>query len=239
MKRVSVILSMSMVLFFFSFNNGTATEETKTADTKAGTASSKAEVKPEFIPFKIVAIQHRVKDFDKSVTGYFSRDSLLKAYGITHLMFGRAVTDPNLVFVVDKIEDVEKTRAFFKDPKVVESMKKAGVAKAPSYSYAEMVSYDDSPRKYAEGLLISYHVRNYDAWLKAFDAEGPAVRAENGIIDRGIARDYYDPNLVYILSDVSDMAKSKARVASPESKKILSDAGVETPPTSRWFKVVK
>jgi quinol monooxygenase YgiN len=87
--------------------------------------------------------------------------------------------------------------------------------------------------------LISYHVRNYDAWLKAFDAEGPAVRAENGIIDRGIARDYYDPNLVYILSDVSDMAKSKARVASPESKKILSDAGVETPPTSRWFKVVK
>jgi hypothetical protein len=65
MKRVSVILSMSMVLFFFSFNNGTATEETKTADTKAGTASSKAEVKPEFIPFKIVAIQHRVKDFDK------------------------------------------------------------------------------------------------------------------------------------------------------------------------------
>jgi hypothetical protein len=228
-----------MVLFFFSFNNGTASEETKMADTRAATATSQANVKPQFIPFKIVAIQHRVKDFDKSVTGYFSRDSLLKSFGITHLLFGQAVTDPNLVFVVDKIEDVEKTKAFFKDPKVVESMKKAGVAKPPSYSFAEMVRYDDSPRKYAEGLLISHHVKDYDVWLKAFDAEGPAARAANGVIDRGIARDYYDPNTVYVLSDVSDMAKSKARVGSPELKKIMADAGVDTPPTSRWFKVVK
>lgn len=239
MKRVPAILFASMVLFFFSFNNGPIKEETKAADTKAASAASQAEIKPEFIPFKIVAIQHRVKDFDKSVAGYFSRDSLLKSFGITHLMFGRAVTDPNLVFVVDKIEDVEKTRAFFKDPKVVESMKNAGVAKPPAYSYAEMVRYDDSPRKYAEGLLITYHVRNYDAWLKAFDAEGPAVRAENGLIDRGIARDFYDANMVYVLSDVSDMTKSKARVASPELKKIMADAGVDAPPTRRWFKVVK
>jgi quinol monooxygenase YgiN len=86
---------------------------------------------------------------------------------------------------------------------------------------------------------MSYHVKDYDAWLKAFDAEGAAARAENGIIDRGIARDFYDPNMVYIVSDVSDMKKAKARVASPELKKIMADAGVDTPPTSRWFTVVK
>jgi hypothetical protein len=55
-------------IILFSFNNGPAKEVTKTADTKASTAASRAEVKPAFIPFKIVAIQHRVKDFDKSVT---------------------------------------------------------------------------------------------------------------------------------------------------------------------------
>jgi len=238
MKRVLVILSMSIVVLFLACNNGPAKEEAKTEDTAAAVNTSQ-EVKPEFTPFKIVAIQHRVKDFDKSVTGYFSRDSILKAYGITHLMFGQAVTDPKLVFVVDKIEDVEKTKDFFKNPKVVEAMKNAGVAKPPAYSFAEMVRYDDSPRKYAEGQIISHHVKDYDAWLKAFDAEGPAVRAENGIIDRGIARDFYDPNTVYIVSDVSDMAKAKARVSSAEFKKIMADAGVDTPPTSRWFKVVK
>ena len=166
MKRVLVILSMSIVVLFLSCNDGPAKEEAKTDDTAAA-VNTYQDVKPEFTPFKIVAIQHRVKDFDKSVTGYFNRDSLLKAHGITHLMIGRAITDPKLVFVVDKIEDVEKTKDFFKNPKVVDIKKNAGVAKAPSYSYAEMVRYDDSPRKYAEGQIISHHVKDYDAWLKS------------------------------------------------------------------------
>ena len=239
MKRVLVMLSISMVVLFYFCGNGPAKEEAKTDDTAAAVNTSQPEVKPAFTPFKIVAIQHRVKDFDKSVTGYFSRDSLLKAYGITHLMIGQALLDPKLVFIVDRIEDVEKTKTFFKDPKVVEAMKKAGVAKPPSYSFAEMVRYDDSPRKYAEGLIISHHVKDYDAWLKAFDAEGPEVRAANGVIDRGIGRDFYDPNMIYIIFEASDMTKAKARLASPELKKMMSDAGVDTPPTTRWFKVVK
>ena len=69
-------------------------------------------------------------------------------------------------------------------------------------------------------------------------AKAPAVRAEHGLIERGIARDFYDPNMIYVMFEISDMEKAKARVASPELKKIMADAGVDTPPTIRWFKVV-
>src|SRR6476659_7860583 len=114
MKRKSFLLSMSMSLILFSCNNGPAKEEAKTPDTTASaTNPPPAEVKPAFTPFKVVAIQHKVKNFDKAVAGYFRRDSLLQAYGITHLVFARDMKDTNQVFIIDKIEDIEKTKSFF------------------------------------------------------------------------------------------------------------------------------
>jgi len=79
MKRISLMLTTLMGLMLFSCNNEAAKEESKTADSVAAAATPEAEVKPAFTPFKVVAIQHKVKNFDKAVAGYFSRDSLLKA----------------------------------------------------------------------------------------------------------------------------------------------------------------
>ncbi len=239
MKRVTLLFSMSMGLIFFSCNNGPANEEAKAPDSTATATTPPAEVKPEFKPFKVVAIQHKVKNFQKAVAGYFSRDSLLRAYGIEHYVFARDLKDTNQVFAIDKIEDVEKTKSFFENPKVKEVMAKAGVSRPPGYSYGEVVRSDESPRKYAEGMSVAHHVKDYDTWLKAFDAEGSAARAANGVIDRAIVRDFYDPNTIYLTFEVSDMAKAKARMSSPELKKIMADAGVDSPPTIRWFKVVQ
>ena len=239
MKRITLLLSLSLGLIFISCNNEPAKEEAKTPDSTATTTTPPAETKPAFTPFKIVAIQHKVKNFEKAVAGYFSRDSLLKSYGITHYVFARDLKDTNQVFAIDKIEDVEKTKEFFNNPKVKDVMAKAGVSRAPGYSYGEMIRGDDSPRKYPEGLSVAHHVKDFDTWLKAFDAEGPSTRAANGIIDRGMARDFYDPNTVYVTFEVSDMTKAKARMSSPELKKIMADAGVDSPPTIRWYRVVQ
>jgi hypothetical protein len=43
---------------------------------------------------------------------------------------------------------------------------------------------------------------------------------------------------VYVLFVVTDVAKAKARVASPELKKLMTDAGVDEPATVTFFKVV-
>jgi quinol monooxygenase YgiN len=240
MKRISAISAISLAMFLFSCGNETTKEETQTsADTTAAVAAEPAPAKPAFTPFKVVVIQHKVKDFEKSKQGYFNSDSLRQPYGITGFVMGRVTKDSNTVFVMNKIEDIEKAKAYFIQPKVKEAMKKAGVSSPPGYSYGEVVRLNEDIPATDDRLSITHHVKDYDTWLKAFDVEGTAVRTANGIIDRAIVRDNYDPNNITLIFAVTDLEKAKARVASPELKKIMADAGVDSPPTIRWFKEVK
>ncbi|KIC96011.1 hypothetical protein [Flavihumibacter solisilvae] len=237
MKRIPAILAICPVLFLFSCGNqAPKEEETKTADTATISPVATETAEPTFTPFKAVVIQHKIKNFDKSREGYFNRDTIRREYGISHFVMGRLETDSNMVFVMDKVEDVEKSKEFFKQDKVKDLMKKAGVSSPPGYSYVEVVRMRDAPSQYTQGLSIAHHVKDYAAWLKAYDAEGEATRASHGLIDRGIARDLNDSNMVYVIFVVSDPEKAKARVKSPELKKIMEDAGVDSPPTIRWFK---
>ncbi|HLA60392.1 MAG TPA: hypothetical protein VK622_16575 [Puia sp.] len=233
MKNLLVVL---ITVLLFSCNNGPAKEEQKT-DTTAAVAP--AEVKPAFVPFKVVVVQHKIKNFGKAETEYFNRDSLRNTYGITHYVIGRDSKDSNTVFVVDKIEDVEKAKAFYALPGAKETMKKAGVMSPPGFTFAEFVTGNENPVQYLDGMAISHHVKDFGVWMKAFDAEGDSVRRANGLITRGIARNLNDSNTISILFEVSDVAKAKARASSPELKKIMTDAGVDSPPTTRWYKLIK
>lgn len=234
MKKSPLVLIVSLL---FACNNGPAKEEQK-ADTTAAVTPAPAEVKPAFVPFKVVVVQHKVKNFANAEAMYFNRDSLRNAYGITHYVIGRDAKDTNTVFVVDKIEDVEKAKAFYALPGAKEVMKKAGVMSPPGFTFAEFVAGTDNPVQFLDGLAISHHVKDYDAWKKFFDA-GDSVRRANGLITRGIARNLQDTNTVSIFFEVSDLAKAKARTESPELKKKLEEAGVDSPPTNRWFKLIK
>ena len=153
-------------------------------------------------------------------------------------MLGRDAKDSNTIFVMDKIEDVEKAKSFFNRPGVIEAMKKAGVSRSPGYTYAEMVRVNETPSGSLLDVSVSHHVKDYATWLKAFDAE-VATRVSNGLIDQAIARNLYDSNTVSILFAVSDMDKAKARIASPELKKVMTDAGVDGTPAIRWYREVK
>jgi hypothetical protein len=235
MKKLPLVL---IVALLFACNNGPAKEEQKT-DTTAAVAPAPAEVKPVFTPFKVVIVQHKVKNFGKAEAEYFSRDSLRNTYGITHYVIGRDAKDTNTVFVVDKIQDVEKAKAFYALTGAKEIMKKAGVMSPPGFTFAEFVTGNDNPVQYLDGLSISHHVKDFGVWMKAFNAEGDSVRRANGLITRGIARNLYDSNTISILFEVSDLAKAKARASSPELKKIMTDAGVDSPPTTRWYKLIK
>ena len=81
------MLVTSVVVLLLSCNSGPAKEETPAADTAAAAYGL---IKPPFTPFKVVVVQHKVKNFAKSEAEYFNRDSLRKAYGITHYVIGRA-----------------------------------------------------------------------------------------------------------------------------------------------------
>ncbi len=235
MKNLPLVLIMALL---FACNNGPAKEEQKT-DTTAAVAPAPAEVKPAFVPFKVVVVQHKVKNFGKAEEEYFNRDSLRLTYGITHYVIGRDSKDSNTVFVIDRIQDVDKAKAFYKLPGAKETMKRAGVMTPPGFTYAEFVTGNDNPVQFLDGMAITHHVKDFGIWMKAFDAEGDSARRANGLITRGIARNLDDSNTVSILFEVSDLAKAKARSSSPELKKIMTDAGVDSPPTVRWYKLIK
>ena len=234
MKSFLVIL---VAMFLFSCNSEPAKDETPKTDTTAAVAPP-AEVKPAFVPFKVVIVQQRIKDFGKAEAEYFNRDSLRKAYGISHYVIGRDMKDSNVVFVVDKIEDMDKAKSFYALPGVKDAMKKAGVSTPPAYTYAEFVWSNDSPVQFMDGLAVSHHVKDYGVWLKSFDT-GDSLRRTNGLIERGIARNLYDSNTVSVLFEVSDMTKAKAMMTSPDLKKKMTDAGVDSPPTFRWYTLIK
>ena len=67
MKKTPLVL---IVALLFACNNGPAKEEQK-ADTTAAVAPAPAEVKPAFVPFKVVVVQHKVKNFGKAETEVF------------------------------------------------------------------------------------------------------------------------------------------------------------------------
>jgi hypothetical protein len=235
MKKLSPVLLATLL---FACNNGPAKEDQKT-DTTAVVAPAPAEVKPAFVPFKVVIAQLKVKNFAKAETEYFSRDSLRNTYGITHYVIGRDAKDTNTVFVVDKIEDVQKAKSFYGLPGAKETMKKAGVSNLPGFTYAQFVTGNDNPIQYLDGMALTHHVKDFTAWKKVFDSEGDSVRRANGLIARGIARNLDDSNTVSILFEISDITKAKARTNDPELKKLMTDAGVDSPPTVRWYKLIK
>jgi hypothetical protein len=240
MKRLSGLITICTTLLLFSCGSGPAKEDTKAADTTAAvTADTTAAAKPAFVPFKILMIQHKVKDFGKWQEAYLAHDSIRKVYGISPWMMGRDIKDSNMVFLVDKMDDLAKAQSFSSSPNLKEVMKKAGVIGAPGISYAEIIRSNDSAVESNDRVSVSHHVKDFSSWLKAFDAEGSATRASNGMVDRILARSLVDSNMIYIVFAVTDMTKAKARVASPDLKKVMTDAGVDSPPTIRWFRLVK
>lgn len=238
MKPILATMSAIMLLTFLSCNNNKAAkEETKTNNDTTSTA--KVNEPPAFQPFTITLVRHKVKDFGKWLSVYEADDSARKANGLTELAVGRGLDNSNEITIAFRTGDLQKAKDFSNSPALKQAMQKGGVTGAPAISYITTVRDDNSPIETKDRLLVSHHVKDFDAWLKAFDGEGKEARAGYGLIDRGIARGVDDPNMVYVLFAVTDLAKAKARSASPELKKLMEDAGVDGPPTINFHKLVK
>jgi len=224
-KILIPVMAFSIAIALFSFSN---TREKISAGTP-GVASP---------PFKIIMIKHAVADFDKWKAGYMAHDSVRKAYGITHFVIGRGLDDPNMVVIIDKIADVQKAKDFSMLPELKEAMQNAGVTSQPTFAYSNVIRNEDAKIEQKDRVMVAHHVKDFKTWLKGYDAEGKKKRMENGLLDRGLAQGIDDPNMVYIVFAITDMAKAKARINSDELKKLMTDAGVDGPPEIFFYKLV-
>jgi hypothetical protein len=189
---------------------------------------------PEFQPFDVVERSNSVKDYIKWMS-IFNTDSVArKANGMNLIVVGRSLEKKNDLVVVLKISDVKKAKAFFADPRLKPLMEKAGVISMPTSEYFHVIRFDPNGKE-KQWVTITHKVKNFDAWVKVFDAEGPATRATYGLADVVLARGIDDPNLVHIVFDIKDMAKAKARIGDPAFQKLMMDAGVEGAPKIGFY----
>lgn len=237
MRHIKIFLKPVLILVFTvaflsckdNKKENAEAEDAKMADTTAAVAV--------FEPFKVIVIRHKVTDYDKWRKEYDAYDSVRMAYGISRFVVGRGVDDTNMIMVIDKFSDVQKAKEFSVLPNLKEAMKKGGVVGKPEFLYYDVIRNDPTEINQKERLMVIHRVKDFDAWLKVYDAEGMAKRMEEGFIDRGMARGIDDPNMVALVFAVTDMEKAKTNINSQAKKKLMMDAGVEGTPEMFFYKL--
>ncbi|MEO8719666.1 MAG: hypothetical protein ABI297_07855 [Ginsengibacter sp.] len=223
------------IMASFSCNSNTSKKEessTVTADTTATTTSKSAS---EFKPFNVALLTNTVKDYAKMRTVFDADSNNRKANGMETIVVGREIDKPNNILIGFAISDVQKTKGFFKSPKLKEAMQKAGVISKSDVLFLDVIRFNkDSKEK--QWVDVTHKVKDFDAWLKVFDAEGSAKRASDGLVDVVLARGVDDSNLVHLVFDITDMAKAKASMISAEKKKLMMSAGVQGTPKIEFYK---
>jgi hypothetical protein len=187
------------------------------------------------VSYKAMMVKYNMASYPKWKEVYLGNASNRQAFGIAEGYIGRGNEDTSSAIVLNRIEDVQKAKDFGTSPKVKTAMAKAGLTKPPVVALLDVIRDDTSSIPENNRVIVAHRVKDFDTWLKAYDGEGRAARAANGLLDRGLAREIEDPTMVYIVFAITDKAKVMARIQSAELKTIMSDAGVEGPPAFYFY----
>ncbi len=231
------ILAISIAGILFACNNNSADkkEEVKVS-TDSATKVAPAPAGPT-LPMDVATIYHTVKDY-KTWRMAFDGDTVRrKEAGFSFVAVEREAEKPNNVKIVLAVSDLAKAKAFPSDPGLKAAMDKGGVISKPEIKFWKIIRFSPSNQKTLDTRLeIVHKVKDFDAWLKVFDAEGSATRTANGMNDIALGRGIDDSTLVHIVFEISDLSKVKARLADPAFKKIMMDAGVLGKPSVTFYK---
>ena len=186
-------------------------------------------------PFDVVEISHTIKDYAVWKKAFDADEFNRKVSGLNFIVIGRSNENPNNVTVVLHASDVAKAKTFSASPKLKEVMEKNGVVTKPEFSYYKVIRVNPDSKE-TSWVQVTYKVKDFDAWLKVFDANGrTANRAAQGLIDVVLARGIDDPNIVHLVFDIKDMAKAKAYMTSDETNKLRISAGMIGSPKIEFY----
>lgn len=232
MKQITNFIMAGFVLSLFIFSSSCKPAQTET------TTVVEAPVDLGPIPsvnYKAILVKYDVNSFPAWKEDYMAHDSVRKSYGVSSEFIGRGIEDTNAVLVMNRVIDLQKGKDFITSPGLQATMKKAGITGLPVVAIVDVMRDETTNIEYNDRVIVAYRVKDFDAWLQLYDAEGRSTRAQNGLLDRGLAREIDDPNMVYIVSAISDKSKAMARMESVEHKKLLADAGVEGAPNYFYY----
>ena len=237
------LLCCTALLFFFSScgentqnNTGTAADADSMANNAGTPTASTIVTSPE----TIMTVIHKVADFAKWKASFEAHDSMKLASGIHNYVIGRGVEDSNTLLVATKVDDIDKAKAFMKDPRLKAAMKQGGVIGTPSVMTLTTEVYQDTATL-SPGItrsLTTFTVKDWDAWKKAFESHRQ-TRLDNGITDRVYGYDVDDNHKVSLVVAVNDTAKARAFWTSDLLKQQRAESGVTSQPQRFLFRIVQ
>ncbi|MGB7435458.1 MAG: hypothetical protein WBR26_13065 [Candidatus Acidiferrum sp.] len=78
-------------------------------------------------------------------------------------------------------------------------------------------------------LLVRHKVKAYDEWKRVFEAHKDSQR-DSGLRIEKVMRNLYEPNEVFLFFEVTDLAKARGFVFSPEVPNAQAESGVVDKP---------
>lgn len=78
-------------------------------------------------------------------------------------------------------------------------------------------------------LLVRHKVREFHEWKRVFEAHKDAQR-DAGLRIEKVMRNLYEPNEVFLFFEVTDLAKARGFIASPEVSNAQAQGGVTDKP---------
>lgn len=236
----SALALLAIAIMFLSSCGGDANKADTSTDSTGG-ANDSPSVASTIVttPQTMMAVTHKISNFDKWLAAYESHDSFRLAHGIHSYVVGRGFEDSNTVYVVTKVDDVAKAKAFGSSADLKQAMQKSGAVGTPTINYVTATWQDTATL--SGGTLRStttFTVKDWAAWEKNF-AEGKAERNANGIVDRVYGHDPDDNTKVQLVTAVTDTAKAFAYYKSDELKKRREAGGLTSEPKRFLFYVVK
>lgn len=186
----------------------------------------------------MMLIRQKVRDYNQWLTSYEARDSVRRASGLRNYVIGRGVKDSNTVLIALKADDVNKAKAYAKDPGLKQAMQKGGVVGTPLIQFTTMTYQDTATIGSDLRSRTTFTVKDWDRWQRSFDSSRP-IRKDNGLMDRAYGHDAEDNRKVTVVTAVMDTAKAYAFWESDQLKKLRAASGVASTPERFVFRVVK
>jgi hypothetical protein len=238
------LLTFVAVTFIFTSCGGSEESKTDTTDTSKVNTSTPAATTPVntivTTPQNMMVITAKVADYSKWQPTYDARDSARLASGIHSYVIGRGLQDSNTLLIAMKIDDIEKAKAYAKDPGLKKAMQQGGVMGTPTISYYTINWQDTGMISFPLRSRTTFEVKDWDAWVKNFEmADGKQERADNGIMTRAYGHDIDNNKKVTLVTAVSDTARAFAYYKSDALKKRREAGGVIGEPKRFLYNIVK
>lgn len=232
--------ALSLMLSSCGSNNDSTTSETTATDSPDSMQAPETpmaanyEVNP---PYNLMVVTHKVANYDKWKASYDKHDSVRLAFGVHSYVVARMLPDSNTVHIAVKADDLDKSMAFSKDPSLKKAMKDGGVISTPEVHIYKVV-YDATNTIPTDTRVVrNVTVKDWDAWKKAFEGSHQ-LRMDNGMEDRSYGYEAGDNHKVMIVLALTDTAKANAFMKSGTMKKMMDEAGVVGPASSKTIRIV-